>query len=114
MINSIQSTPVVAATPAAAAIAVPTKAATIPTRSVSQSGIFCLPGATTRPRTPMISPTTNAVMMPVTSTMDLRQSQPAEQACVNSPNIDFPPERVEQTTRTTPENGPRQLTGQCL
>jgi len=39
----------------------------------------------------VISPTTNAVMMPGTSTMDLRQSQPAEQACVNSPNIDFSP-----------------------
>src|SRR6185437_16876124 len=73
MINSIQSMPRVAATPKAAAIAVPIRAATIPTRSVSHSGIFCRPGATIRPRTPIINPITKAVMIPVISTVDLHQ-----------------------------------------
>jgi len=69
MIISIQSRPSVAATPNAAAIAVPTRAATIPTSSVSHIGIFCLPGATTRPKTPMIKPITKALIIPVTSTV---------------------------------------------
>jgi hypothetical protein len=42
------------------------KAATMPTTIVSQIGMFCFPGATSRPRKPMIAPMTMAVMMPVT------------------------------------------------
>src|SRR5215216_7647166 len=65
--------PGVTATPTAAAMAVPMRAATIPTTSVSQIGMFCLPGATNRPRAPRINPITNAVIIPVTSTEDLHQ-----------------------------------------
>src|SRR5215207_2037933 len=73
MISSIQSMPAVAATPTAAAMAVPTSAATTPTSRVSQSGMFCLPGATTRPKMPMTKPITSAVMIPVTSIEILHQ-----------------------------------------
>ena len=36
---------------------------------VSQIGMGCLPGTTSRPRAPMIAPTMIAVMMPVTVTV---------------------------------------------
>ena len=39
-------------------------AATIPTRIVSQMGMFCLPGRTSRASAPMIKPNTIAVMIP--------------------------------------------------
>src|SRR5215216_6390748 len=67
MINSSQSIPGVAATPTAAAIAVPMNAATRPTTNVSQIGIFCLPGRTRRPKAPMTRPMMMAEMIPVTS-----------------------------------------------
>lgn len=55
MISS-QSTPDVSAQPAARAIAVPMRAATIPMTMVSQIGMFCLPGTTRRSSAPMIRP----------------------------------------------------------
>ena len=44
---------------------VPMKAATMPTTTVSQIGMFCFPGTTSRPRKPMMAPMMMAVMMPV-------------------------------------------------
>ena len=44
---------------------VPMNAATMPMTMVSQIGMFCLPGTTRRPRTPMMAPMMMAVMMPV-------------------------------------------------
>src|SRR5689334_19751347 len=67
--SSIQSMPRVSATPNRRAIQVPMNAATIPTRMVSQIGMSCLPGATRRPRNPMMAPMMIAVMMPVTVTV---------------------------------------------
>ena len=55
--SSSQSMPLVAVgTPRRRAMKVPTNAATIPTRIVSQIGIFCFPGRTRRASAPMIAP----------------------------------------------------------
>jgi hypothetical protein len=66
-LSSSQSMPGVVANPRVDARAVPTRAATTPIPMVSQIGMFCLPGATSRPNPPMINPMTSAVMSPVTS-----------------------------------------------
>ncbi len=68
MSSSIQSMPGVSLPDCwiAFQIAVPMRAATIPTMIVTMIEMFCLPGATSRPRIPMIAPTMMAVMIPVT------------------------------------------------
>src|SRR5215213_9619514 len=77
MMSSIQSIPGVTATPMAAASAVPISAAAMPTSKVSQIGIFCLPGATSRPRAPMIRPTMRSVLRADRSWPPPRGSEPA-------------------------------------
>jgi hypothetical protein len=52
--------------PMARARKVSIKAATMPTRIVSQIGMFCRPGRMSRARAPMMAPMTIAVMIPVT------------------------------------------------
>jgi hypothetical protein len=49
----------------ALAMKAPMKAATMPTTMVSQIGMGCLPGTTSRPSAPMIAPTMIALMIPV-------------------------------------------------
>ena len=55
--------------PSARAMNVPMNAATMPMTIVSQIGMGCLPGTTSRPSAPTMAPTMIAVMMPVTVTV---------------------------------------------
>jgi hypothetical protein len=58
---------------------------------VSQIGMGCLPGTTSRPRAPMIAPTMIAVMMPVTVTVS---SSSAPGAAEGDPSEPWMPDRA--------------------
>src|SRR5450756_2180564 len=63
-ISSIQSMPLVRSAPMFQAIQVPSRAARMPTMIVTRMEMRCRPGAKSRPRRPMMAPTTIALMMP--------------------------------------------------